>query len=320
MLAVQSRMAPVARNICVGLTDDKWFDFLAHEDGVDEVNFWRPSPRAGLQGLQPGDLFLFRLHAPVGKIAGGGYFTKYLRMPVGYAWTAFGRKNGADSLDALRRNIAHFRGGADAQLVDFTIGCIMLASPFFFEQDQWFTPPNWQPGIRSVKYYRADDADGQQLEAMVRDRIIGRQLDEILAAREEAVDPKMVLVKARTGQGYFSSVVADAYNWRCAVTGERVLPTLDAAHVLPVKEKGPNIVQNGLLLRTDIHRLFDAGYATIERDADDVRLVVSRRINEEFNNGKEYLAMAGKLKHLPIRPVDLPDQEFIAWHNGRFRG
>ena len=307
------------RNICVGLTDRRWFDFLAQENGVDEVNFWRPSPRAGLQGLQPGDLFLFRLHAPIGKIAGGGYFTKYLRMPVGYAWTAFGRKNGAESPEALRSSIAQFLGDAAHAHGDFTIGCIILASPFFFRQDEWFTPPGWVAGIRSVKYYRADEPDGARLEGMVRDRIAGQQLDEILAARDAAADPRMVLVKARTGQGYFSAVVADAYNWRCAVTGERVRPTLDAAHILPVRASGPNIVQNGLFLRTDIHRLFDVGYATIRRVENDVSLVVSSRIDEEFHNGKEYLAMTGKLRNPPAHAIDLPDQEFIRWHNERFR-
>lgn len=306
------------RSICVGLTDRRWFDFLAQESGVDEVNFWRPSPRAGLQGLQPGDLFLFRLHAPVGKIAGGGYFTKYLRMPVGYAWTAFGRKNGAESLEALRSSIAQFLGGAALAHGDFTIGCIMLASPFFFRPDEWFTPPGWVAGIRSVKYYRADEPDGARLEGMVRDRIAGRQLDEILAARDAAEDSRMVLVKARTGQGYFSAVVADAYNWRCAVTGERVRPTLDAAHILPVGARGPNIVQNGLFLRTDIHRLLDAGYATITRDRDEVKFVASSRIDEEYHNGKEYLALTGKSLQLPRHSGEWPDQEFITWHNRLF--
>ena len=304
------------RNICVGVTDNKWFSFLAQEKDVDEVNFWRPSSKAGLRGLQPGDLFLFRLHQPEGKIAGGGYFVKYLPMPIGYAWTAYGRKNGAESLQALRDSIARFRDDAAQQAGNYTIGCILLASPFFFDRRDWFTPPGWQSGIRSVKYYSVNEPDGRLLEEMVRDRIIGAQLDEVIAARERPEDTRMVLVKARPGQGYFSSAVADAYKWRCAVTGERVWPTLDAAHILPVSEKGPNIVQNGLLLRSDVHRLFDAGYATVTTD---LSFVVSNRVREEFDNGREYLAMAGRTLLRPTSEIEWPDRGFVAWHNDMYK-
>ena len=44
-------------------------------------------------------------------------------------------------------------------------------------------------------------------------------------------------------------------------------------------------VDNGLLLRLDIHRLFDRGYVTVDRD---YRFVVSRRLKEEFDNGRTY--------------------------------
>ena len=77
-------------------------------------------------------------------------------------------------------------------------------------------------------------------------------------------------------------------------------------------------MQNGLFLRTDIHRLLDAGYATITRDRDEVKFVASSRIDEEYHNGKEYLALTGKQLRLPERRVEWPDQEFIAWHNRLF--
>jgi putative restriction endonuclease len=305
-------------SICVGVTDNRWFDFLAHEEGIDEVNFWRPSPRVGLQGLQPGDLFLFRLHAPVAKIAGGGRYLKYLRLPIDYAWMAYGRKNGVESLEALRQRVAWFRREEQGIPHDSKIGCILLSQPFFLDEKDWFSPPNWGRGIQSVKYYQVDSPDGKFLSEMVSSRNTGFLLDEILAARDAGLDPKRVLVNSRPGQSYFSSVVADAYDWRCAVTRERVLPTLDAAHILPVREKGPNIVQNGLLLRTDVHRLFDTGYATITREGDGMRFVASGRVDEEFHNGKQYLAMTGKLLHLPKHRVEWPDQEFVTWHNRLF--
>jgi putative restriction endonuclease len=77
-------------------------------------------------------------------------------------------------------------------------------------------------------------------------------------------------------------------------------------------------VQNGLLLRTDIHRLFDAAYATITKERNEMRFVASSRINAEFHNGEEYLALTGKPLQLPQHRVEWPDQEFITWHNSLF--
>ena len=72
-----------------------------------------------------------------------------------------------------------------------------------------------------------------------------------------------LLVKPRIGQGAFRVLVTDAYQRRCAITGEHTLPMLEAAHILPFSEKRPNLVSNGLLLRADFHELFDLGLVTV---------------------------------------------------------
>lgn len=65
------------------------------------------------------------------------------------------------------------------------------------------------------------------------------------------------LIRPRLGQGAFRASVTSVYQHRCALTGERTLPILDAAHIRPYDQGGEHEVTNGLLLRTDIHRLFD---------------------------------------------------------------
>jgi putative restriction endonuclease len=113
-------------------------------------------------------------------------------------------------------------------------------------------------------------------------------------------------------------MVTDAYQRRCAVTQERTLPALEAAHIKPDKDSGPLIVNNGVLLRSDIHRLFDTGYVTISPE---YRFEVSRRIKEEFENGRDYYAMHGRSLHLPFQQTQRPSPEFITWHNENvFRG
>ena len=121
------------------------------------------------------------------------------------------------------------------------------------------------------------------------------------------------LTRGRLGQGAFRVLVADAYQRRCAVTGERTLPVLEAAHIKPYGLNGPHWVRNGILLRSDLHKLFDLGYVTVTPD---LRLEVSRRLKAEWENGREYYAYHGR--ELSVRPSDphsLPGVEFLRWHN-----
>lgn len=127
------------------------------------------------------------------------------------------------------------------------------------------------------------------------------------------------LVRPRLGQGAFRVLVIDAYQRRCAITGERTLPVLQAAHIKPHAYSGPHEVRNGLLLRADLRILFDRGYVTVTPD---LRVEVSRRIKEDYENGREYYALHGRsLMVLPPRPSDRPAREFLEWHNQNvFRG
>ena len=127
------------------------------------------------------------------------------------------------------------------------------------------------------------------------------------------------LTRSRLGQGAFRVLVADAYSRRCAVTGERTLPVLEAAHIKPYAESGPHAVRNGMLLRSDIHKLFDTGYITVTAD---YTLEVSQRIREEYENGKEYYRYHGKeLIVLPVNDSWKPGKGYLAWHNEHvFRG
>lgn len=58
----------------VGVTDKSWFDTLGASAPNDEINFWQPSGTTQFRALKPGELFLFKLHAPNNFIVGGGIF------------------------------------------------------------------------------------------------------------------------------------------------------------------------------------------------------------------------------------------------------
>ena len=51
-------------NLVIAVTDGDWFEMLRQQPNLGEVNFWAPSA-GSFRALQPGELFLFKLHAPV---------------------------------------------------------------------------------------------------------------------------------------------------------------------------------------------------------------------------------------------------------------
>ncbi|MPM17402.1 hypothetical protein SDC9_63791 [bioreactor metagenome] len=120
------------------------------------------------------------------------------------------------------------------------------------------------------------------------------------------------LATYRIGQGTFRVLVTEAYNRRCAISGEKTLPVLDAAHIVPFSEEGSYSVKNGLLLRTDIHTLYDKGYLTVTPD---YHVEVSTRLKSEYGNGKIYYAYHGlSLPNLPLHQQERPSPSFLAWH------
>ena len=131
-------------------------------------------------------------------------------------------------------------------------------------------------------------------------------------AEEQARFGEPTLIVPRLGQGAFRISVTDAYGRACAVSGGKVLPALDAAHIRPYALGGTHSVSNGILLRRDIHSVFDAGYVTIDQSH---RFVVSARVKTDFNNGEEYRRMHGTRLTLPSHPSNRPEQTALAWHN-----
>jgi putative restriction endonuclease len=304
----------------VGVTDGDWYQLLRDFDHVEEVNFWQPGGKHQFRALEPGELFLFKLHSPRNFIVGGGIFAYSTILPVSLAWESFSLGNGAPSFEAMRRRIERYRRAKATPFVDYDIGCILLTQPFFLPESEWIpTPADWAPNIVQGKRYDLENEPGASLF---------RQLQHSLSRANTRVGSAMqtgdadversgrygapTLITPRLGQGTFRVVVTDAYERRCAITGEKVLPVLQAAHIRPYAQNGPHHVQNGLLLRSDLHTLFDRGYLTVGPDR---QLEVSQRLHEDFDNGREYYALRGRPLRAPRSLDSRPHEEFLAWHN-----
>jgi putative restriction endonuclease len=288
---------------------------------IDEVNFWQPSGKSQFRALNPGEPFLFKLHSPHDFIAGGGFFAHSSILPVSLAWQAFAEKNGAGSLEEMRKLIEAHRRAPATPTEDYKIGCILLGQPFFFSSSEWIPiPADWKPNIVQGKSYETDDRFGKKLWEDVQLRLQGRTdiVREPLTVEQRDRYGTPVTVLPRLGQGSFRIIVTDVYQRRCAVTQERTLPALIAAHIKPYAVSGPHDIRNGILLRSDIHQLLDAGYVTISPD---YHFEVSKRIHEEFENGGDYYAMHGRKLYLPENENYRPQIKFITWHNeNKFRG
>jgi putative restriction endonuclease len=300
----------VGINLVIAVTDGDWFEMLRQQPNLGEVNFWAPSA-GNFRALQPGEMFLFKLHAPRNVIVGGGVFAYANALPCSLAWEAFREANGARSAQEMRSRIARYRRADPADRSDFEVGCRILTQPFFFDERDWIpVPASWSPNIVSFKTYNTGTAEGLALWEAVDDRLNRPQIAGLSEEPWRFGEPQ--LIRPRLGQGAFRVLVTDIYRRRCAVTQERTLPALEAAHIRPYGDGGAHEARNGLLLRRDIHSLFDAGYVTVTAD---LRFEVSRRIREEFDNGKHYYALHGNKIELPSDIGQCPDPHALGWHN-----
>lgn len=115
-------------------------------------------------------------------------------------------------------------------------------------------------------------------------------------------------IAARRGQKKFRKKLLDTYNYQCQITESKVEEILEAAYILPYRGDQTNHIQNGLLLRSDIHLLFDLGLLTV--DANSYKVKIHPSLNEshyfEYNN-KDLI--------LPARVNDYPNREALRHHN-----
>jgi HNH endonuclease len=305
----------------IGLTDPDWYSFLRTCPRVDEVNFWQPHGGRTFRVLRRGELFFFKLRAPHKAVAGFGFFERFESLPAWMAWDCFGQMNGAPDFESMIDRIRRLRreDGPSVRAGDFQIGCIMLSAPLFFAEGEWVAPPtDWaSTGIQQGKRYDLRSGEGRRIleQCLSRAREGTKYWNveptaQIVAEGSERYGSP-VLVRPRLGQGLFSLAVRDAYAGACAVTHEHTGPVLEAAHIKPYARGGEHRVDNGLLLRRDLHRLYDRGYVTVTPD---YVFRVGDRLRDEFKNGRSYYGLDRATIAVPRDEELCPSKELLDWH------
>ena len=291
--------------IAIGLTDHDWFTFLCEGPIHREVNFWTPTPW-GVSSLHDGDHFYFLLKAPIRKVGGYGRFTAYAEMPASEAWNRYGLTNGVTDLTNLVVRTMKYVGKHNPSLAtdaDPVIGCIVLREPVFFDDDDFFAPEDrGAPGPRQVVKFKTFP----EIDTLDRPNDRDRSLHPFQLVTPVGGTRRTGLTTVRPQQQQFRYGVMRAYGSVCAVTGETCMEVLEAAHIQPYVDERSNDVRNGILLRTDLHTLFDAGLLTID---DGFRVRVS-----PFLRSEAYRALEGTKIRLPVSSDSRPSPGALAFH------
>jgi putative restriction endonuclease len=274
---------------------------------LTEMNFWRPgTPNTR---VEPGAYWVFLLKP--NTIAGCARVEGSQPLPLWLAWEAFGTGNGCDNRDELFSRIAAYRKNSPSNSptnLETEIGCVGLTDPVFFDDPFDFEPyqSTWTNRTQATKKFSTASSDGAALWNQIQNRLVphaGVSLGSQLEVNRT--------VRVRLGQGGFRMRVIESYDRRCAVTGEKSLPALEAAHIKPFAMVKEHTVNNGLLLRADIHKLFDLGYVTVTPD---LRFAVSPSLREEYSNGRVYYELNGREIQVPAAAVDRPNPAHLDWH------
>lgn len=288
--------------------------------GSSATNFWSlkqkdSAPDQELARVKPGSLVLQVLkQGGQYYIVGGGYFVKWVLLKPSKAWECFGVRNGRNSFAEMMQEIREQGGDENSDLISH-----ILYGTFIFSNRDALPVP--------VEYTQEfDDNDYRFLISTAQP--IGRYLDHILrerraglSAEEYSSDWRGIYYLAAKHvehadiDGFHAAVMA-AYDFKCAITGDTSVPVLDVANIQPCYSKSFQSVQNGVLMRCDLHRLFSEGYITLSYVGDDA---IEVRVSKSLASmgAESYLKYDHKRITLPQDRTAWPKREYLLWHNNK---
>lgn len=294
------------KRFAISPTDEEWFSLLKSYQYLDRINFWTPTPW-NIKSLKSGDRLYFMLKAPIRKIGGYAEVVKYENMSINKAWDTFGLGNGVKGLEEFILRTTKYKGKrSNKENLDQNpvIGCIELKEAVFFEPNKYITPGDlgvsFPNQVVKIKCFQ-----GEFLNLGEETVDLPTSPFSLVGSRNE--NRKFREVNQRVGQESFRRAIFKAYDNSCAITGESCKDLLQAAHIQPYKDENSNHVQNGILLRIDLHRLFDTGLITIDTD---YRI----RFSSIFQSN-EYRKYEGKKICLPNHKQQYPSLQALEYNN-----
>lgn len=120
----------------------------------------------------------------------------------------------------------------------------------------------------------------------------------------DACEKITVSIARRQGQQKFRQSLLEAYSGKCAITNFDAEAALEAAHIIPYIETENNELSNGLLLRADLHTLFDLNLITI--DPETLKVYIHPTLQKT-----EYRTLEGKELRVPKDEMCRPNKQFL---------
>lgn len=173
---------------------------------------------------------------------------------------------------------------------------------------------SWQDGVfrlrslppSNIQEYLNYEGPEQEQLARVRAEVEAKgDLDPSSIADQR--NRVLAAIVRRQGQQAFRSALLEAYEGYCVMTGCSATQALEAAHIIPFAGPATNTTANGLLLRADIHTLFDLGLISVSRVDKTIRV-------SSVLDGTDYAQLSGRRIRDPRDPSDAPSTNALSWH------
>ena len=223
-----------------------------------------------------------------------------------------GKRNGCESKEELRRKITLYLEKNSKQNLkeegdDYKIGCIVLSNCEFWENGEYLNIEDFNLSfpkeVVKLKYFDEDDLIKNSLSLPEK-----KDFELVSAVRERFEN---VTTTKRDGQARFKRRMLEIYSNKCCISGEEIPELLDAAHIQPYINNSSNHIQNGLLLRKDLHTLFDNGLLSISQN---YTISLSPLIKSKY-----YLDFKEKSLSLPANNRDYPSKQALKLREDMFR-
>lgn len=279
------------------VTNRDWYEYQKAHGFTSFINFWTPT--FWTTKLKPGDILVFKLANSADEIGGYGTIVDYKKQKREDAWIEFGRRNGFDTKEEFVTSLTKANKGRSVES-----GSMVLKDVVFFD-----------PPVRLADY-GLTLRKGFETYTWGPDPFPFKQQIPTTQSDFKLIPPKkkkkgVQSVTIREGQDLFHALISRVYGYKCCVTGETTPELLQAAHIQDYISKESHHVQNGLLLRIDIHKLFDSGLLYIDQS---YRVHVSKQVKSQ-----EYLDLDGKRISLPANQSEQPSKEALQFKEDSFR-
>ncbi len=293
-----------------------WYDILDTEyiiSGSMAGCCWELGNQNNVSDLDPGTLVLFiteqRDKDGYFRILGGGFLLDFHNKSVKDVWDIYGVRCGASSYDDFLKDVIA-KGGNENSILNV----VRTINVFIFDERESVRIPKaiedfFVNGSRFV--FKYDSPHGKFL---VQQTLKARSPHiEKLGANWQGMFYMASHSNSSAFFAHFEAKVFATYDYKCAITQSNVRPVLEVAHIKPLYDDEFQSIRNGILMRSDLHKLFKGGYITLDYvSEDDIRVVVSKRFKSIWSD--EYLQYDGVKIYLPEDKDKRPKKKFIDWH------